>query len=327
MTPKTFKKPRQRNVAKSVVVSRCANLAIFMFAIVVAQSSPMIGSARSAEPNTQLHYASGGNFLNGPYDPAVAGFNLADVGYVGQLDGLPSSVKGLVYLGMANGVDATFETAVNAYIGNPKLYGFYLVDEPNASASTAANLMAESEYIHVHLPGAVTFMTEQNLGAPLSPWYYYTPANTHLDLFGLDPYPVRTDVPGGYDLGIIPLAVSAAETAGIPQASLIPVYQAFGGGGYPMFVLPAPVQETEILNTWGPLLPHPAFDYAYSWGVQLGDTALVDDPELQAIFLAHNIPASPEPPTWAILFIGFAGLGAVGAIQRSKAKTIIGRTT
>jgi hypothetical protein len=38
-------------------------------------------------------------------------FNLADVGYVGQLNDLPSGVKGLVYLGMANGADAAFETA------------------------------------------------------------------------------------------------------------------------------------------------------------------------------------------------------------------------
>jgi hypothetical protein len=244
------------------------------------------------------------------------------VGYVGQLNGLPSGVKGLVYLGLANGVDATFESTVNAYIGNPKLHGFYLIDEPNAGAATAANLMAESDYIHAHLPGAVTFMTEQNLGAPLSPSYYYTPTNTHLDLFGVDPYPVRTDVPGGYDLGIIALAVNAAESAGVPQASLIPVYQAFGGGGYPMFVLPTPKQETEILNTWGSLLPHPAFDYAYSWGVQLGDTALVNDPALQAVFLAHNIPSIPEPPTWALLLIGVAGWGAAAASQRSKVKSI-----
>jgi hypothetical protein len=42
--------------------------------------------------------------------------------------------------------------------------------------------------------------------------------------FGLDPYPVQTNVPNNYDLNIIPLAVQEAEAIGIPQKDLIPVY-------------------------------------------------------------------------------------------------------
>ena len=114
-----------------------------------------------------------------------------------------------------------------------------------------------------------------NTSAPLTPQYYYTPANTHIDLFGLDPYPVQTNVSNDYDLNIVNLAVKEAEAIGIPQKDLVPVYQAFGGVA--SYILPTATQEGQILSRWGSLLANPAFDYAYSWGVQLKDTALSDD--------------------------------------------------
>ena len=112
-----------------------------------------------SDPVTTLHYAPNGNFVNGQYAPGADGFNLADVSG-GELSSLPAGVKGLVWLGMTGGVTAAFEAAVNACIGSPNLYGFYLVDEPDASATTAANLMVEADYIHAHVPGAETFMME-----------------------------------------------------------------------------------------------------------------------------------------------------------------------
>ena len=125
-----------------------------------------------------------------------------------------------------------------------------------------------------------------NTSAPLTPQYYYTPANTHIDLFGLDPYPVQTNVSNDYDLNIVNLAVKEAEAIGIPQKDLVPVYQAFGGVA--SYILPTATQEGQILSRWGSLLANPAFDYAYSWGVQLKDTALSDDSALQKVFAAHN---------------------------------------
>ena len=151
-------------------------------------------------PTTALHYAANGNFdSNGVYAAGADGFNLADVGSVSELDSLPAGDKGLVYLGMTDGVTAAFTAAVDSYIGDPKLYGFYLVDEPDGSATTAANLKAEADYIAAHVPGAISYMTEQNLSADTTPSFYYTPANTDINLFGLDPYPVNTNVPNGLD--------------------------------------------------------------------------------------------------------------------------------
>jgi hypothetical protein len=254
------------------------------------------------DPTTALHYTANGNFVNGVYAPGADGFNLADVGSVSELNALPPGVKGLVYLGLTNGADANFQATVSAFIGNPNLYGFYIADEPGAGL--AANLKAEADWIHANVPGAKTFIIEQNLSSDTSPVFAYTPANTDIDLFGLDPYPVNVNVPNNLDYGIIPLAVSTAEADGVPQSDIVPVYQAFGGGGYSDWILPTPVQEQQILSTWGSAVPTPAFDYAYSWGIQVGDTALSDDPGLQQVFAAHNAPpaagsmtSSPAAPT------------------------------
>jgi hypothetical protein len=73
----------------------------------------------------------------------------------------------------------------------------------------------------------------------------------------------------------------------------VPVYQAFGGGNYPdddngYWVLPTAQQELQILADWAAFVPHPVFDYAYSWGSQSGDTALGQSHDLQAIFAEKN---------------------------------------
>ena len=240
------------------------------------------------DPITSLHYAANGNFVNGQYAPGADGFNLADISSASQLSELPAGVKGLVYLGMTGGVTAAFQSTVSSFIGSSQVYGFYLADEPNPSATTAANLKAESDWIHAHDPGVKTFIVEENSSSNTTPQYYYTPANTDVDLFGLDPYPVQTNVPNNYDLNIIPLAVQEAQWIGIPQQDLVPVYQAFGGGAYSTYFQPSATQEQQILSTWGAALPHPAFDYAYSWGVQSGDIALSNSSALQQIFAAHN---------------------------------------
>jgi hypothetical protein len=251
----------------------------------------------SPGPVTTLHYASNGNFVNGVYAPGADGFNLADVGSADELNALPAGVKGLVWLGMTDGVTPAFIAAVTACIGNSNLYGFYIADEPDGSATIAANLKAEADYIKANAPGAITYMTEQNLSSDTSPTFYYTPANTDINLFGLDPYPVNTNVPNSLDYTIIPAAVAAAETAGIPLADIVPVYQAFGGGSYSTYILPTAEQEQQILATWASVVPNPSFDYAYSWGVQGGDTALSNNPSLQAVFAVQNAGGSaPTPP-------------------------------
>ena len=100
--------------------------------------------------------------------------------------------------------------------------------------------------------------------------------------------PVQPQFSGGVNYSIIPASVKAAEAWGIPQGQIVPVYQAFGGRGYAAWTLPTASQEQQILATWGEVVPQPAFDYAYSWGTQADDSALVNTPALQSVFAAHN---------------------------------------
>lgn len=266
---------------------------------IIPETSGTISPGPSSAPMTNLHYTSNSNFQNGTYAPGTVGFNLADVSSVSEVDNLPSNVKALVYLNLCNGADATFTSTVQPYIGKTNVFGFYLIDEPDPTGEfkalcPAANLKAESDWIHTNDPGAKTFIIEMNMSSSNTPNFMntYNPANSDIDLYGIDGYPCRTDV-NGCDFSIITKHVQAAEAAGIPQAAIVPVYQAFGGGtwktdGGGSYILPTAAQEKQILSTWQSVIPNPVFDYAYSWGTQNGDQSLSGSSTLQQVFATHN---------------------------------------
>ena len=248
-------------------------------------------------PRTSEHFAANGNFSGSSYDPGAVGFNLADVSSNAETEALPPGVKGLEWIGSCAGATSSFQTNVQSFIGDPKVFGFYLMDEPDPSSCSAANLKAESDWIHTNDPGTYTFIIEQDLSSSNHPTYQggYNPANSHIDLYGLDPYPCRSENPASAPCAYswLSLAVSAAEKEGIPLADIVPAYQAFGGGtwiddGGGSYQLPTPTQVSEILATWGSLVPTPVFDFTYSWGVQNGDQSLQGSPALQQILLGHN---------------------------------------
>jgi hypothetical protein len=270
-------------------------------AVTAGIAMPLPAGAVPAGPVTGLHYAPNGNLSgSGAYEPGALGFNLADISASWALAYLPAGVKALVWLGDCGGATSSFQGQVQPFLGSSQVWGFYLMDEPSPGSCPAADLKAESDWIHANDPGAKTFIIEENLSASYHPSYMggYTPANSDIDYYGLDPYPCRDDtypVPlDGCNDTYITLAVTAAEKAGIPSADIVPVYQAFGGGSYTddgngTYLLPTAAQEQQILSTWEGLIASPAFDYAYSWGVQDGDTALSDAPaSLQQVFAAHN---------------------------------------
>jgi serralysin len=246
-----------------------------------------------------LHYTSGGSAAA----VATAGFNLVDVQTVEQLDALPEGTMGLVWLNEGDGVTASFLSKVQGFAGNPKLFGFFLVDEPDPTGLwkpqvNASSLMAESDWIHSNLPGAKTFITMMDMGSSDNPNFAntYNPANTHIDYFGLDPYPVRSEA-ASVDYNMIDRTVAAAVASGIPLSQIVPVFQAFGGGTYVddmdgKYVVPTPSELQAMMDKWQGLVPSPAFDYAYAWGSQQGDTALESLLDLQAVFLHHNTSTS-----------------------------------
>jgi hypothetical protein len=242
-------------------------------------------------PQTYLHYTAGWNGTSG--GPTL-GFNVADVSSAAEVSALPAGMQALVWLGLCNGADANFVSTVQPFAGLPNVYGFYLMDEPDPTgqylppACPAANLKAESDWIHANILSAKTFIIMLNLGSDTAPSYQgsYNPANTGIDLYGLDPYPCQAAY-NGCDYTEIASSVAAAKAWGIPEVAIIPVYQAFGGGGYAQWTLPTAPQEQTILKEWASAVPKPAFDYAYAWGSQQGDTALSQSPPLQSVFAAH----------------------------------------
>jgi hypothetical protein len=266
-------------------------------AVAACSDGPPPPATQPSWPDTTLHYTPNGNFSSsGQYMPGTTGFNLADVKAYNKsgLDSLPDGVRGLVWLGDCGGATASFRATVRAYKNDPKLFGFYIMDEPVPSACPPAHLLAENNWIHKHIPGAVTFAILTNLGSEKEPTFAgsYTPADSGLDLVGLDPYPVRSELHHP-DYVEISQYVRMAEAQGWPQSSIVPVYQTFGGGNYPddangYWVMPSVAQERQLLAEWAAVVPHPKFDYAYSWGSQKDDTALSQSPALRAVFTTKN---------------------------------------
>ena len=255
-------------------------------------------------PRIPLHYAANGNFAaDGRYRPREAGFNLADVSSPAQLDQLGSDVRALVWVGKCHGADETFQTTVQPFLKHSKVFGFYLADDPDprgleagklVPSCTPESLKAESDWIHENAPGAVTFITLMNLSSAQTPSYKdsYTPANTHVDLFGINPYPCRSEL-NGCDLDMIDRYVAAARAWGIPVARIVPLYQVFGKGNWDdgnggQYLLPTPEETRKMLDRWRVQIEAPAFEAVYSWGSQQEDAALEDAPELQAVFSIHN---------------------------------------
>jgi hypothetical protein len=256
-----------------------------------------------SEPSAGRHFAANHNFDDaGRYLPGDIGFNLADVSRPSQLDLLPEGVLGLVWVGSCDGVDDGFTRLVASFAGSPRVFGYYLIDDPDptgryARRCTAEHLRQEADWIHSSAPGVRTFIMLMNLGPSRHPLFAkeYRPEETHVDLFGVGPYPCRSES-SGCNLEMISRYVAAAEAAGIPRWRMVPAYQTFGGGtwrddGGGVYQLPDAASMQRLLERWDQLLADPVFDYAYSWGVQRGDQALENAPDLRRLMLDHNARA------------------------------------
>ena len=285
--------------------------------IVVIVLAMVVGIARAALPTTGpvtgWHYAPNANFAPaGAYRPGKFGFNLADVSSVQQLAFLPPGVRALVWIGRCDGVTTDFLRIMRSYLGQSRVFGFYLMDDPSPwrrltmgglqHGCRQSNLNAEADWIHVHMPWACSFVVVMNLGTPDRPHFDqgYDLATLKVDFIGVDPYPCRSERKG-CDYDMINRYVAAVEATGVSTRRIVPVYQAFGGGHWSdgaggVYSLPTPKEEMRIQARWGTLVPHPAFDYAYSWGSQRQSESLENSAPLQDVFAGHNRRTSPPRP-------------------------------
>jgi hypothetical protein len=266
----------------------------------IAGFALLVSAWTQSAPLTTRHFAPNANFdADGRFAPGSFGFNLSDVSKRRDIDRLPDGVLGLVWVGQCNGTDAKFIATVTPFLGHPKVFGFYLMDDPDpmwwrGRHCPAENLKAEADWIRSHAPDARTFVMLMNLGTSQEPSFKdaYNPETTHIDLFGLSPYPCRTET-GTCDFTMIDRYVAAAVAAGIALDLIVPGYQTFGGGNWiddqgGHYAIPSDSHVTELIARWAGLIHKPAFDYAYSWGSQRGDVALESSPALRAILAEHN---------------------------------------
>jgi hypothetical protein len=243
------------------------------------------------------------------------GFNLVDMGSDPEsVNALPAGVRALVWLGSLDNHDcanpgytfSAFMDAVNRLVGNPKVFGYFLADEPHPKdcPTTADDLRERADYIHAHDPTHRSFIvvldgSNQCGGTYGCEYSALAPAKTHVDLIGLDPYPCNTgNASTGCDYQHIDATVQRAEQHGIPANDIVPVFQMFGqscaDSNY--YRLPKASELTTMLAHWKLRVPHAAFDYAYTWARQGSACPSLADangsggyPDLQAVIKAHNL--------------------------------------
>ncbi|RFU41411.1 hypothetical protein DZF91_11925 [Actinomadura logoneensis] len=268
---------------------------------------PSEGSAAPAVPAAAPRHTSGTLHvaLNMPASDreraAALGFDLFDVD-PDEVGALPKDGRALVWVG--NTTCGGFEMSADAFgstvrrlARDPRVYGWYLSDEPNPAEcpGIVGRIRERADLIHRYAPGQKAF-------ASLTDWTMtpLKPSATHLDLIGLDPYPCRSDA-SGCDPKAIATMVAQADRAGFARAMMVPVIQTFGqacSAGEKNWKLPTAPQLTNLLRQWDALLPHPAFDISYSWGHQ-SDWAcptLADSPGLQQVMKLHNTRPARRTP-------------------------------
>ena len=253
-----------------------------MFLVPSAAATDVVAAA----PATK-HFVTN---LHGSTAPKGLGYTVFDVGASG-VPSLPTGVQGLVWLGQKcpTPADAAFRATVDRLAGNPKVFGYYLSDEPHIAACPRgpAALASRADYIRSRSHGT------QKSFVVLSKIVDYRPFRTavsHVDLVGIDPYPCSVASPT-CPVTKIREKVTAARQAGIPLSAIVPVFQTFGqqniAGGY--YRLPTATQMQAMLAEWRRLVPAPVMDYSYGWGRQSSASpTLVDSRALQRVMAAHN---------------------------------------
>jgi hypothetical protein len=219
------------------------------------------------------------------------------------VNALPAGMQGLLWVGNFTCGDfdlsyTDFTAAVDRLGRNPKVYGWYLSDEPNPREcpDIAGEIRRRADYLQQHAPGQKRFVSLTDW--PMKP---LAPKKINVDLIGLDPYPCRgsSTARPRCDINWIDRMVRMADAAGIPRRSMVPVFQTFGQAcskGEKQYWLPTADQLKAILKRWKHLTPNPVMDISYSWGRQgewvcpgLADaTGQGGHPDLQSIMLTHN---------------------------------------
>jgi len=88
------------------------------------------------------------------------------------------AAKGLIWVGLCAGADRQFVSRITPYMHERNVFGFYLMDDPDPRIGLAQckpdSLRAEADWIHDHVPGALTFIVVMNLSTAGTPSFQHT---------------------------------------------------------------------------------------------------------------------------------------------------------
>lgn len=219
------------------------------------------------------------------------GFDVIDTGpSKAAIDALPAGTKAMVWLGQKcpTRINGTFRTTVRSLAQDPKVYGYFLSDEPHIAFCPRgpAHLAGRTRFIRNVTGGAqksfiVLSATEEKLS-----YHAFRPAATGVDLVGIDPYPCSITYPK-CSFSKITFRVNQAVGDGIPRKKIVPSFQAFGQERIPdhYYNLPTRYQMVKILQRWARAVPRAKLDFTYGWGNQVtSKPTLVNSTTLQAVF-------------------------------------------
>jgi hypothetical protein len=251
--------------------------------------------------------------LKGSYSAArAAGFNVFDVagsqnnpaGVKSKLNALPAGAKAMIWVGNLDNASSTpgftlaqFKAQVNALKSDPRVYGYFIADEPHPRKfpMAAAHVRERADYLRATAPAQKSFIVildgTSACGGTLGCEYAaLAPSKTHVDLVGIDSYPCHLGA--ACDYAKITERVNVAAKNGVPKSAMVPVYQAFGqegkaSGAY--YRTPTASELSKMLSTWTAALPNAVLDYAYTWGTQTSaPQALANHPSLVSVVKSYN---------------------------------------
>ena len=239
-------------------------------------------------PTTSNHFVT--NLHGATAEPRQTGFTIFDTGSSSQqVDALPRGARAMVWLGQKcpTAADDAFRRTVQRLAGNPRVFGYYLSDEPHVADCPGGPqaLASRARYLRRATGGSQrSFIV---LSQPAD-YVAFRPEVTRVDMVGLDPYPCSVPNPGcAFDK--IDEKVALA-TQSMTLSRIVPVYQAFGqsAAASHYYDLPTADQMRTMLAHWARLVPHPPMDYTYGWGHQdSANPTLADSAPLKSLFTAY----------------------------------------
>jgi acid phosphatase type 7 len=209
---------------------------------------------------------------NSGSDAAIAqnGWNLYDVSSQSVADALPSGTQALYWLGDYDNSkcgwqisDTSVRSTVQQMVGDSKIFGYFISDEPNpyACPNAPAQHKARSDLIHSLDPAKqVVIVLDSNgfSGRASQDALDQLPLwKGTADAIGLDPYPCYQGQACDYTW--IDRTIAAADQAGIPYWGVV---QAFNDSNWRW---PSPEEEKHMLTQWGNSNQRGYMTFAWTW--------------------------------------------------------------